>query len=108
MARDASTWKGARFVPNCRMTCYLKSIAVFTTAWLAVAGGQTGPSAAQQPQQPALTGFPFSADETLHYSIVWPTGALLGEASLTAHRTETGWKFSFAVDGKIPGFTLKD
>ena len=56
----------------------------------------------------AQTGFPFSADEALHYSINWPSGVSLGDATLTAHRTTDGWDFSAAVDAKIPGFAVAD
>lgn len=56
----------------------------------------------------AQTGFPFSADESLHYSINWPSGLSLGDATMSAHRTDTGWNFSATVDAKIPGFAIAD
>lgn len=56
----------------------------------------------------AQTGFPFSADESLHYSLNWPSGLSLGDATLTAHRTESGWSFTAAIQAKIPGFTVDD
>lgn len=55
----------------------------------------------------AQTGFPFQ-DETLHYSVNWPSGLSLGDATFTAHRTETGWGLSAASDVGVPGFPLKD
>jgi hypothetical protein len=55
----------------------------------------------------AETGFPFQ-EESLQYSINWPSGLSLGEATFTAHRTETGWALSAAIDAAVPGFPLKD
>jgi Protein of unknown function (DUF3108) len=54
------------------------------------------------------TGFPFSGDESLHYTLNWPTGISLGEATLIAHRTEKGWNFTASLDAKIPGFAVAD
>jgi hypothetical protein len=58
---------------------------------------------------PALcqTGFPFS-DETLRYSINWPSGLSLGDASMSAHQTENGWTLEASADVSVPGFPLKD
>jgi hypothetical protein len=55
----------------------------------------------------AQTGFPFQ-DENLRYSINWPSGLSLGDATFTAHRTETGWGLSATLDVGVPGFPLKD
>jgi hypothetical protein len=73
---------------------------------------QTPVPAAQKPaaaaaQAPKLTGFPFQ-DETLHYSIKWPSGLSLGEVTFSAHRTESGWSFENAVDAGVPGFSIAD
>ena len=57
--------------------------------------------------EPALTGFPFT-DETLHYSLNWPSGLSLGTASLTARKTSGGWSFNVALDAAVPGFAIAD
>jgi hypothetical protein len=67
------------------------------------------PLAAQAPAHaPSPTGFPFSSDETLRYSINWASGVSLGEASLSAHRTEKGWDFSATAEARIAGYALSD
>jgi hypothetical protein len=63
--------------------------------------------AAPAPPITVLTGFPFT-DETLNYSINWPSGLNLGEAHLQAKHTETGWSFGMAVDASVPGYAVKD
>lgn len=73
---------------------------VFILAAAAAAFGQPAPA-------PKLTGFPFQ-DETLRYSLRWPTGLTLGEAVFSAHKTPSGWAFDTALDAGIPGFTIKD
>jgi hypothetical protein len=55
----------------------------------------------------AQTGFPFQ-DESLHYSINWPSGLSLGDATMAAHRTEAGWALSASLDVAVPGFPIKD
>lgn len=55
----------------------------------------------------AQTGFPFH-DETLKYSINWPSGLSLGDATFTAHHTESGWGLDARFDVGVPGFPLKD
>jgi len=65
---------------------------------------------AQKPAPPAaprLTGFPFT-DESLHYSIRWPSGLSLGDVTLTAHRSEFGWNFGAGIDAAVPGFSISD
>jgi hypothetical protein len=59
--------------------------------------------------QPAakLTGFPFQ-DETLRYSVRWPTGVTLGDAVFSARRTTAGWSLETTVNAGIPGFTIRD
>jgi uncharacterized protein DUF3108 len=69
----------------------------------AAAFSQTGPKAAP----PKLTGFPFQ-DESLHYSIRWPSGLPLGDVAFSAHRGESGWTFDAAVDAGVPGFAIAD
>lgn len=53
-----------------------------------------------------LSGFPFT-DESLHYSISWPTGVALGDARMLANY-QNGWHFEMSVSGGIPGFAIKD
>jgi hypothetical protein len=57
--------------------------------------------------QAAEPGFPFQ-DEALHYTVGWPSGLPLGEASFTAHRTQSGWEFSADLNAGIPGFAVAD
>jgi len=56
---------------------------------------------------PAQTGFPFT-DESLPYSINWPSGLSLGEATFSAHKTQGGWSFEAAGDAAVPGFSIAD
>jgi Protein of unknown function (DUF3108). len=46
--------------------------------------------------------------ESLRYSVNWPSGLSLGEATLTASREGEGWKFSFAVEAAVPGFPVEE
>ena len=55
----------------------------------------------------AQTGFPFQ-DETLRYSVNWPSGLSLGDATLTAHKAAGGWRFAMTLDAGIPGFAVAD
>ena len=55
----------------------------------------------------AQTGFPFT-DETLRYSVNYPSGLSLGDAVFTAKHTTAGWTFNTALDASFPGFLLKD
>jgi len=64
--------------------------------------GQTSPS-----QKPALTGFPFT-NESLSYTVDWPSGLSLGEGHMSAVSSPSGWKFELTVDAGIPGFSVKD
>jgi hypothetical protein len=47
-------------------------------------------------------------DESLHYSVNWPSGLSLGEASLTAHRGAARWDFELTLDAGIPGLRIAD
>jgi hypothetical protein len=53
------------------------------------------------------TGLPFQ-DESLHYSVNWPSGLSLGEANLTAHRAAAGWDFDLTLDAGVPGLRIAD
>jgi hypothetical protein len=55
----------------------------------------------------AQTGFPFT-DESLRYTINYPSGLGLGDAVFTAKHSAAGWTFTAAVDASFPGFVLKD
>lgn len=54
----------------------------------------------------------FPADEQLTYTINWPTGLSLGEASLHTKRpkTESGGRIDseFRIDASVPGFAIVD
>jgi hypothetical protein len=65
---------------------------------------QTGHAPAPAPK---LTGFPFQ-DESLRYSIRWPSGLPLGDITFTAHHAESGWTFDSTVDAAVPGFAIAD
>jgi Protein of unknown function (DUF3108) len=63
---------------------------------------------ARKPAAPKLTGFPFQ-DESLRYSIKWPSGLSLGDATFTARRvSETSWTLDLAIDAGVPGFNISD
>ena len=55
----------------------------------------------------AQTGFPFQ-DESLHYSINWPSGLSLGDATFSAHHTAGGWSFEADLTAGVPGLTISD
>jgi len=55
----------------------------------------------------AQSGYPFQ-DETLHYSVNWPSGLSLGDVSMTAHRSGGGWDFGMSLNAGIPGFMVAD
>ena len=55
----------------------------------------------------AQAGFPWQS-ETLHYSITWQSGLSLGDASLSAHKSDKGWEFEAGVNAGVPGFAIAD
>ncbi len=64
-----------------------------------------------------LLGFAFlvsASSETLHYSVNWPSGLSLGEATLRSERTAgstgsaPGWEFELNLDAGVPGFAIRD
>lgn len=55
----------------------------------------------------ANTGFPF-ADESLTYSINWPSGLSLGEGHLTAKKSGPVWNLELNIDAGVPGVPVKD
>jgi hypothetical protein len=56
---------------------------------------------------PGLTGFPFT-DESLNYSVNWPSRLSLGEGHLRARHSGTAWDFELSLDAGVPGFSVKD
>jgi hypothetical protein len=67
-----------------------------------------GASGAQaKAAHPVLKGFPFT-NESLSYTVNWPSGLSLGDAHMSATGTPAGWRFDFTLDAGIPGFTVKD
>ncbi len=55
----------------------------------------------------AQNGFPFK-NESLRYSINWPSGLDVGEATFTASRADTGWNFEMSLNAGIPGYAVAD
>ena len=55
----------------------------------------------------AQSGFPFQ-DESLRYSVNWPSGLSLGDATFTAHHSATGWTLDASLDAGVPGFAVSD
>lgn len=48
-------------------------------------------------------------EETLHYTIVWPSGLSLGESHLKTARGASGnWTVEMSFDASIPGFAVLD
>ena len=77
--------------------------ALFCVALSAQTAQKPAPAAAA----PKLTGFPFQ-DESLRYSIKWPSGLSLGDVTLSAHRGGPGWTFEMTIDAGVPGFRISD
>lgn len=91
---------------NCFIRIVPQSLAVLFLA-LPAAHPQPVAKTPAQAAAPLREGFPFT-DEALHYSINWQSGLSLGDASMTAHRTGSGWDFAVAVNAGVPGFTIAD
>jgi len=59
-----------------------------------------------------LAGFPFT-NESLAYTVSWPSGLNLGEGHLTAKNTApagspAAWSLELTLDAAIPAFAVKD
>jgi hypothetical protein len=55
-----------------------------------------------------LTGFPFQ-NETLRYTIKWPSGVEMGEATISASKADAGgWRFDMNFSAGVPGFPFAD
>ncbi|HYZ84373.1 MAG TPA: DUF3108 domain-containing protein [Bryobacteraceae bacterium] len=46
--------------------------------------------------------------ETLRYSVNWPSGLSLGEATLSSSASEAVYTLSFALDASIPGLVIQE
>lgn len=51
---------------------------------------------------------PVFENEQLRYSIVWPSGLSLGEASLSSSGSAAHYRFNFDLDAGVPGFAVAD
>ncbi len=52
-------------------------------------------------------GFP-QADESLQYTVNWPSGLSLGEGRLDARKSAAGWEFELQLDAAVPGYAVAD
>ncbi|MGE5648010.1 MAG: DUF3108 domain-containing protein [Acidobacteriota bacterium] len=64
-------------------------------------------SAASAQKPAAEPAVPFR-DESLHYTVNWPSGLSLGEAQMQASRKDAQWSFAFSLDAAVPGFAASD
>lgn len=77
----------------------MKALLLLIAACLAVA--QTSAPPPKAPPEPF-------ADESLRYSVNWPSGLSLGEAQFLARRTGDRWRFALSLDAAVPGFIVSD
>jgi hypothetical protein len=82
----------------------MKSPALNITAFVFLSALPFGTASAAGP---TLTGFPFT-DETLSYSINWPSHLSLGDAHLSARHSGSNWNFELTLNADVPGFSVKD
>ncbi len=60
------------------------------------------------------SSLPFEDEETLHYTVSWPSGLSVGEAEMSAKLAKdtaggpSRWSFEFTVEAAIPGFQVAD
>lgn len=57
-------------------------------------------------QQGAAASQP--VEETLSYTVNWPSGLSLGEGRMTARRAGDRWELQFVLDAAVPGFEVSD
>ena len=88
---------GAKEPPKRRLRARLPALRVV----LAAAALTLAPAAIAQ------TGFPFQ-DESLHYTVNWPSGLSLGDATFAAHHKGNVWELAMTLDAGIPGFKVSD
>ncbi len=72
-----------------------------------VAAILTGGAANCEGQPGSKTQAPFS-DESLTYSVNWPSGLSLGQAQLYSKRSGERWQFAMSLDAAVPGFIVSD
>jgi hypothetical protein len=60
------------------------------------------PILAQSESKASVAG----SQETLHYSVNWPSGLSLGEAQLGSSSSDEGWKGTFTLDASLPGYGI--
>jgi len=53
------------------------------------------------------TGFPFQ-NESLRYTVNWPSGLSLGDLTLSARQSALGWDFGMTIRAGIPGYAVAD
>lgn len=53
---------------------------------------------------------PFPSQETLRYSVNWPSGLSLGEGQFSANKLVQArqWEFKMTLEAAVPGFEVKD
>jgi len=74
---------------------------------LAIAASLPIPAASQDPGAvPALPGP--AAEETLVYTVNWPSGLSLGESRMLARRAGDRWDLEFVLEAAVPGFDVND
>ena len=101
---------GAKEPPGRRLRARLPAPRVGQThssVRLAALVGVAALALALAPAAAAQTGFPFQ-DESLHYSVNWPSGLSLGDATFTAHHKGGAWELAMTLDAGIPGFAVAD
>jgi hypothetical protein len=47
-------------------------------------------------------------EESLHYSVSWPTGLSLGEGEVTRRAVEGGTEYRMILEAAVPGFLIRD
>ena len=82
----------------CMSPCVIAVFAVFSCAPL---------SAQPKPAAPVLKGFPFT-NESLSYTVNWPSGLNLGEGHMNAVRDGDKWRLELGIDAGVPGFAVRD
>jgi hypothetical protein len=83
----------------------MSSLRYLLILFLVAASGSAQHAATSTAKQ--LTGFPFQ-NETLHYSINWPSGLSLGDVTISANRGGQGWDFEATLNAGVPAFPTSD
>jgi hypothetical protein len=77
-------------------------------ALLAVAGAAAAQMTDGRPRTEPHSGSAHSQEETLNYTINWPSGLSLGEGRIEAGRKGERWEFQLSIDAAVPGFSFKN